>query len=556
MKIITSFFMLIIVINTLLSENWEPFPLDQVNLYQISLSKKNSYTEKWMHSSYFSVLFDSISGNQYFSRPYRITSQNPTFNSCQDSILFYQYSSSYVPIKYSVDQNQIVFQSYRTQFMNGQFGELKIVCDTVEFVIRKYPEINKEELFSTRITETGIDSVKIKLIERKDTTIFSVEDSIMRFQIVKSELKKVKDSVIVLKFKYDIVLSKYFGLISYFPFVDELDRIYYSTANFDNIVHYTYKLIGVKKEKINIGEVHEIKNTDKINLLNDVGDFKIYEYQYNFPYSPPRYIRDSVISLESSADRSIVGIDREEYVQVGQDKGILRNKYQFANIRFSSDTLYDYYSFNKTINLLNNNMCFIPSMEIYPRIILAPDVDNIRDTLISISIPILFKIIKENNLNRVQVMVETIGYRLLIKDTIVAYTDGRIVSIHDQEFGDIFEYNQALGSERILFGGKLSRGVFGNPIWPPQFVSVFSTYSSKKNIPFPNPALSTTHILLHQEGEISITAIDVLGRSFPLWSAFAPAGDMELDVCSLPTGTYTLLINNGSKMEAVRLIKN
>ncbi len=73
---------------------------------------------------------------------------------------------------------------------------------------------------------------------------------------------------------------------------------------------------------------------------------------------------------------------------------------------------------------------------------------------------------------------------------------------------------------------------------------------------FPNPARSTTHISLLQEGDITFTAVDVLGRSFPLWSGYASAGDMELDVSSLPAGTFTLLINYGIKVEAVRLIKN
>lgn len=72
---------------------------------------------------------------------------------------------------------------------------------------------------------------------------------------------------------------------------------------------------------------------------------------------------------------------------------------------------------------------------------------------------------------------------------------------------------------------------------------------------FPNPARFTTRLNLHQEGDISISVVDVLGRSFPLWSGFATVGDMELDVTSLPTGTYTLLINYGTKVEAVRMIK-
>jgi|GEM_PF-5816541 len=72
---------------------------------------------------------------------------------------------------------------------------------------------------------------------------------------------------------------------------------------------------------------------------------------------------------------------------------------------------------------------------------------------------------------------------------------------------------------------------------------------------FPNPARSTTHISLQREGNITISAVDVLGRSFPLWSGYASAGDKELDVSTLPTGSYTLLIDYGTKREAVRMIK-
>lgn len=73
---------------------------------------------------------------------------------------------------------------------------------------------------------------------------------------------------------------------------------------------------------------------------------------------------------------------------------------------------------------------------------------------------------------------------------------------------------------------------------------------------FPNPARSVTRISLQQQGDVSISAVDMLGRSFPLWSGFATAGDMELDVSLLPTGAYTLLINYGTRVEAVKLINN
>lgn len=88
--------------------------------------------------------------------------------------------------------------------------------------------------------------------------------------------------------------------------------------------------------------------------------------------------------------------------------------------------------------------------------------------------------------------------------------------------------------------------------------SILSTteLSAFHSIPFPNPALTSTLISLQQEGDVTISAIDVLGRSFPLWSGFATVGDMELDVSTLPSGSYTLLINYGTKVETIKLIKN
>ncbi|MGB9703047.1 MAG: hypothetical protein ACPL1A_10060 [Candidatus Kapaibacteriota bacterium] len=76
-----------------------------------------------------------------------------------------------------------------------------------------------------------------------------------------------------------------------------------------------------------------------------------------------------------------------------------------------------------------------------------------------------------------------------------------------------------------------------------------------KIITFPNPAYSTARVKLQQEGQVAITAVDLLGRSFPIWSGYASTGDMELDISTLPTGSYTLLIDYGTKREAMRLMK-
>ena len=85
--------------------------------------------------------------------------------------------------------------------------------------------------------------------------------------------------------------------------------------------------------------------------------------------------------------------------------------------------------------------------------------------------------------------------------------------------------------------------------------SFIDNYNNMSILPFPNPARSTTRVKLQQEGQVAIMAVDLLGRTFPLWSGNASTGDMELDVSTLPTGSYTLLIDYGTKREAVRLMK-
>ena len=52
-----------------------------------------------------------------------------------------------------------------------------------------------------------------------------------------------------------------------------------------------------------------------------------------------------------------------------------------------------------------------------------------------------------------------------------------------------------------------------------------------------------------------ITAVDLLGNETLVWSGVAAAGDFELDVSHLSTGIYTILINNGYKTEALKMIK-
>jgi hypothetical protein len=98
-----------------------------------------------------------------------------------------------------------------------------------------------------------------------------------------------------------------------------------------------------------------------------------------------------------------------------------------------------------------------------------------------------------------------------------------------------------------------------SPIFQAFYIYIKSNSTGKDELVssflFPNPARTTTRISLQREGNITISAIDVLGRSFPLWLGYASAGDMEIDVSKLPTGSYTLLIDYGTKREAVRMIK-
>ena len=85
---------------------------------------------------------------------------------------------------------------------------------------------------------------------------------------------------------------------------------------------------------------------------------------------------------------------------------------------------------------------------------------------------------------------------------------------------------------------------------------VISSDNTKKDfLLFPNPTTSTTTIKLDEELNGKITAVDLLGNETLVWSGFAPVGDLELDVSHLPAGIYTILISNGYKTEALKMIK-
>ncbi|MEM4662895.1 MAG: T9SS type A sorting domain-containing protein, partial [Candidatus Diapherotrites archaeon] len=112
-------------------------------------------------------------------------------------------------------------------------------------------------------------------------------------------------------------------------------------------------------------------------------------------------------------------------------------------------------------------------------------------------------------------------------------------------------------SYSVIIWAESERGLISDAIRAYFAAEPYASLSFKSIISniFPNPALSSTRISLQQEGDISITAVDILGRAYPLWSGYATPGEKELDVSSLPAGSYNLLINYGSKIETVRMIK-
>ncbi|MGB9703058.1 MAG: hypothetical protein ACPL1A_10115, partial [Candidatus Kapaibacteriota bacterium] len=103
-------------------------------------------------------------------------------------------------------------------------------------------------------------------------------------------------------------------------------------------------------------------------------------------------------------------------------------------------------------------------------------------------------------------------------------------------FFDKFEENYIY--EIILWAEAVSRR---SPIFQAYYVYINSNSIEKNklctSLLYPNPTYSTTRVNLQQEGQVAITAVDLLGRSFPLWSGYASTGDMELDVSTLPTGS-------------------
>jgi hypothetical protein len=92
----------------------------------------------------------------------------------------------------------------------------------------------------------------------------------------------------------------------------------------------------------------------------------------------------------------------------------------------------------------------------------------------------------------------------------------------------------------------------------PDFLNGIQESKSEKKIKqvfYPNPARSTIQVKMEQEGQTAITAVDFLGRSYPLWSGYSGNGTLEINVSNLPAGSFTLLIDYGTKREAIRMIK-
>jgi hypothetical protein len=275
---------------------------------------------------------------------------------------------------------------------------------------------------------------------------------------------------------------------------------------------------------------NKVQKASKYHLL--IKSYEIYDdkIRYRFDYSLPPCLRcDSFILLDTiTSDTNIV-------VNNIKRKMLYIIKNTAINDSLNLESVPDYVELVSPIPILKSPLIYYP----YGTPSMTFNINEVKFKWESIP--------------------EAQGYALIIArysilgdlkaiKTYSFYPDTVLVFNDFQENTTYVFYVAAMNENEISYfnGVQFSTG---------EFTGIHTKENYFKTNLFPNPARSTTRISLQREGNITISAVDVLGRSFPLWSGYASAGDMELDVSTLPTGSYTLLIDYRTKREAVRMIK-
>ena len=519
--------------NFLFSDNWEPFPLNQTSYYKITDIKKSytqNYESKDLLGAITTIKFDSVkiqNSNiiKYFSKT--LKNNDLCIFSVKESLWDkFDLFANLQPESYLFIGDTLIF------FIKDE-NDIQNYCLRLPLSLNQgttYLQSNYDKFYNYTM------KIETKLISKLEKSIFGIIDSVITFQIQRSRLPEKDDGTFIVE------LSKKFGFIKFIP----LD-ILLSWSLSSKIKQL--ELVSVDINQEHYGETYEFRYR-KRGYLEKPGDIKIFKRIWGDSDWKFVFIRDSIIGVDNSDDFVFVVYNRQTF---SSNQGIIPNINKNDTYAYLKKDSIIYQGFNAMVDVLKKGETFIPSTKFFDKV--PNDVTQQKDdSLEVIATPLLFKFIDKCGQKDLQIYY--IYQATLDRDNCVLpskYFSYRILDYKMDLWWEFFDDVFVSEGNRYI-GFKDGDCVWGDLTWPPKGLSVFQG-PQDNSIPFPNPALSTARISLQQVGEISISAVDMLGRSFPLWLGFASTGEMELDVSTLPPGTYTLLINYGTKVEAVRMIK-
>ncbi len=515
--------------NNLFSENWEPFPLNQTSYYKITKTKlpyTTNFESKDLIDAITIIKFDSVSNQNSNNKKYfsQILKVNDSCIISKKDSLWNDDFPNLQPEAYLFLGDTLVFLIKEEHNISNTCLKLPLNLDQSD----SYFQINYDSNYNSTM------KIETKLISKTEKSVFGIIDSVITFEIQRNRLPTKDDGVFLIE------LSKKFGLIKFFP----LDILAYGGL-FDQIQQL--ELVSVDENKEHYGEVYNFKYRNR-NLFEKPGNIKIYENIWGEPWDLV-FIRDSIISVDNSDDRVYVEYNRQTMSTNQGIKPDINQNYKY--FYFKKDSLI-HYGFNAMVDALRRGETFIPSTNLFDKI---PNEKPTQTPLEIIATPLLFKFIEKCGQKDLQIFyiyqagLDRGNCTLPMKFFWYRILDYKMDLWWECNNENIFP---SLGDHYV--GIKDGDCEWGDLSWPPKGLSVFEGQQYNSYLS-PNPARSITRLNLQQEGDISITAVDLLGRSYPLWSGYASSGDMELDVSTLPTGSYTLLIDYGTKREAVRMMK-
>jgi hypothetical protein len=527
--------MVFLQINSVFSENWEPFPLNQTSYYKITKAEfpfLYNFESQDLIGSIGIINFDSVNvineyHKEYFSKKYNKLKNDKCLISKLDSLNSNSYDfATLMPDFYSIisDTIYIKVNYYET---NKSFT-LKFPLNMKEgdsLILKSYDSTSNYSVL-----------LKIKQISKGVSEILSFKDSVITYNIERTRLPKPNDR------NFELKLSKKFGFLTFVP----LDLLYISQLS---IQIQQLELVSVDKNQEHYGEVYDFKYRNR-NLFEKPGNIKIYENIWGDPWDYV-FIRDSIIGIDNSEDIVFVTYNRQT---ISSNQGIIPNINKNYTYTYLKKDSIIYEGFNAMVDALRRGETFIPSTNLFDKVP-NDETKQIDDSLEVIATPLLFKFFDKCGQKDLQVFY--VYQATLDRENCLLpsrFFFDRILDYKMDLWWEINKYLNYASEADQYIGFKDGDCEWGDLSWPPKGLSVFEGQQYNSYLS-PNPARSTTRISLQQEGQVAITAVDLLGRSYPLWSGNASTGDMELDVSTLPTGSYTLLIDYGTKREAVRMMK-